>query len=286
MKLFKTLALTGGALVLAKGLDDRLEITRCVIRSSKLPDEFDNFVIAQISDFHADSVPGLIAEIEAEAPDIIVSTGDLVHDDGSFAAGVRLCERLLKIAPVYAVNGNHDVWRTDYGEFESELSAAGVVTIHDRRVMLKRNGAEIGLCGIDDPFSLDGAKIVEKVKASLSKIPPYDGYDILLFHRANMLDMLKSCGFDLIISGHMHGGQIRLPLLGGVAAPKSSWNSDRSAFFPKYFAGHYKYKSTDMIVSRGLGNPMLIPRLFNRPELMIITLKKDKTMKKGRKEER
>lgn len=275
MKLFKTLALTGGALVLAKGLDDRLETTRYVLRSAKLPKEFDGFRIAQISDCHSDSVPGLVTEIENEAPDIIVSTGDLVHDDGSRASGVRLCGRLIKIAPVYAVNGNHDVWRSDYNEFETELTALGVKTLHNERIRLTKNGAEIGLAGIDDPFSLDGRTAVNNVKKSADRLSPYSGFDILLFHRANMLDMLKGLGFDLIISGHMHGGQFRLPVLGGVVAPKSSWSGGKSAFFPKYFAGHYKYADTDMIVSRGLGNPMLIPRIFNRPELVTITLEKE-----------
>lgn len=275
MKLFKTLALTGGALCLAKGLDDRLETTRYALKSAKLPEAFDGYRIAQVSDYHSDSVPGLIAEIESEAPDIIVSTGDLVHDEGGYAPGVRLCERLVKIAPVYAVNGNHDVWRADYGEFEKELASLGVKTLHNERVSIKKHGAEIGLAGIDDPFSLDGKSAVNTVKSAADKIPAYGGFDVLLFHRANMLDMLKNRGFDLIISGHMHGGQIRLPWLGGVVAPKSSWTGGKSAFFPKYFAGHYKHKDTDMIVSRGLGNPMLIPRLFNRPELVIITLKKE-----------
>ncbi len=276
MKLIKTLALTGGVLCLAKGLDDRLETTRYVIRSKKLPDAFDGYRISQISDYHADSVPGLVSEIESEAPDIIVSTGDLVHDDGSYAAGIRLCERLTKIAPVYAVNGNHDLWRSDYEEFEAELASTGVKMLHNERREIEKDGAKIGLAGIDDPFSLDGAKIVKTVKSAADKLPPYNGFDILLFHRANMLDMLKNRGFDLIISGHMHGGQFRLPVLGGVVSPKSSWSSEKSAFFPKYFAGHYSYKETNMIVSRGLGNPMLIPRIFNRPELVTITLKKEK----------
>ncbi len=276
MKFFKTLALTGGTLILAKGLDDRLETTHYVLRSAKLSEEFDGYRIAQISDCHSDSVPGLAAEIESEAPDIIVSTGDLVHDEGSYSSGVRLCERLLKIAPVYAVTGNHDVWRNDYKELEAELTALGVKTLHDERLELEKGGAKIGLCGIDDPFSLDGKTAVDKVKQSADNISSYNGFDILLFHRANMLDMLKNRGFDLILSGHMHGGQFRLPVLGGVVAPKSSWSGDKSAFFPKYFAGHYKYKSTDMIVSRGLGNPMLLPRLFNRPELVMITLKKER----------
>lgn len=272
-KIIKNLALAGGILCIVKGLDDRLETTHYLMESPEIPEEFNGFRILQFSDLHADSIPGLVDEIRNEAPDIIVSTGDLVHDKGSYAQGVRICKRLLEIAPVFAVSGNHDLWRADYNELERELTDIGVKTLHNERVELQKGNAKIGLSGIDDPFSRDNARIKQTIKQSLRDLPKYDGYDILLFHRANLLDLLKNHGFDLILSGHMHGGQFRLPLGGrGVISPKSSWNSSK-LFFPKYFAGHYNSKKTQMIVNRGVGNPMIIPRLFNRPELTVVTLK-------------
>lgn len=272
-KIIKNLALAGGILCVVKGLDDRLETTHYLMESPEIPEEFNGFRILQFSDLHADSIPGLVDEIRNEAPDIIVSTGDLVHDKGSYAQGVRICKRLMEIAPVYAVTGNHDLWRADYSEFERELTDIGVRTLHNERVELIKGGAEIGLAGIDDPFSRDNARIKQTIKQSLRQIPKYEGYDILLFHRANLLDLLKNHGFNLILSGHMHGGQFRLPIGGrGVISPKSSWNGSK-LFFPKYFAGHYNSKKTQMIVNRGVGNPMIIPRLFNRPELTVVTLK-------------
>lgn len=272
-KIVKNLALTGGILCIVKGLDDRLETTHYIMESPKIPKEFNGFRILQFSDLHADSVPGLVDEIRNESPDIIVSTGDLVHDRGSYAQGVRICRRLLEIAPVYAVTGNHDLWRSDYNELEKELTEIGVCTLHSERAEIKRGGAKIGICGIDDPFSRDNARIKETVKKALKQLPRYDGYDILLFHRANLLDLLKNHGFDLILSGHMHGGQFRLPLGGrGVISPKSSWSGSK-LFFPKYFAGHYHSDKTQMIVNRGVGNPMIIPRLFNRPEITVVTLR-------------
>lgn len=272
-KIIKNLALAGGILCVVKGLDDRLETTHYLMESPEIPEEFNGFRILQFSDLHADSIPGLVDEIRNEAPDIIVSTGDLVHDRGSFAQGVRICKRLMEIAPVYAVTGNHDLWRADYSELERELTDIGVRTLHNERVELTKGGAKIGLAGIDDPFSRDNARIKETIKQSLKQIPKYEGYDILLFHRANLLDLLKNHGFNLILSGHMHGGQFRLPIGGrGVISPKSSWNGSK-LFFPKYFAGHYNSKKTQMIVNRGVGNPMIIPRLFNRPELTVVTLK-------------
>jgi len=272
-KLIKVLALTGGALCIAKGFDNRLEITDYKISSKKLPKEFDGFKIVQISDYHNDNIVGLSHEIKALNPDIIVSTGDLTDDEGSYLPAVRLCENLTPIAPVYAVTGNHDVWRTDYTQFEQELSRTGVVTLHDERIFVERNGKKIGLCGIDDPFSLTKENIIDNISRSLAQLSKCSEFDILLFHRANLLDELKHYGFDLILSGHMHGGQVRMPWGDGVFAPKSSFAYGSPMFFPKYFGGHYEYKDTHMIVNRGLGNPMIIPRLFNRPEITVITLK-------------
>ncbi|MCD8181158.1 MAG: metallophosphoesterase [Firmicutes bacterium] len=274
-KLLKTAAVTGGILCAVKGLDNRLEVTRYNISSKKIPTGFNGFRILQISDYHGDSVPGLVEEIARESPDIIVSTGDLVHDKGSYAAGVRLCGHLSDIAPVYAVTGNHDVWRGDYKQFETELTAAGVITLHNERVILERGGGKIALSGIDDPFSMNNSKINENIQNALSKLPRAGVYDILLFHRANLFDTLKYHGFDLILAGHMHGGQFRLPGGRGVVSPKSSWASKAPVFFPKYVGGYYKSPRTDMIVSRGVGNPMFIPRLFNRPEITVVQLHSD-----------
>ena len=102
----------------------KLHIT--IYRRRKSPKDLTDIKFSQISDYHADSVPGLIEEIEHESPDIIVSTGDLVHDTGSYTPGVHLCKHLIDIAPVYAVTGNHDLWRSDYDEFERELTEVGV----------------------------------------------------------------------------------------------------------------------------------------------------------------
>lgn len=273
-KLLKTAAIAGGALCLLKGLDNRLEVTHYTISSPNIPNSFSGFKILQISDYHCDNVPGIIEEVRQESPDIIVSTGDLADDDGSYMPAVRLCERLSEIAPIYAVTGNHDLWRGDYNEFENELSRLGVKTLHDERVILSKDESKMSLSGIDDPFTLNNSKAAENIQSSLAKFSRFDGYDILLFHRANLFDLLKYHGFDLVIAGHMHGGHIRLPH-GGLVSPRSSWTNGQSIFFPKYFGGHYKAPRTEMIVNRGLGNPTYIPRLFNRPEITVITLKKE-----------
>ena len=271
-KLFKSAALTSGALIVAKGLDNRLETTHYTITSDKIPEEFDGFRIVQISDLHASAVPGLVAEVKKEEPDIIVFTGDLVHDRGSYNPGIILAKKLALIADVYFVTGNHDLRRSDYKEFQDSLDKTGTITLHNESAVLKRDNAVIILSGIEDPISEEKNTITDRIKASIKKIEKTDNYHIVLFHRANHMDSLLNEGFDLIISGHMHGGQVRLPNGRGVCSPKSSWGSGSPMLFPKYFAGHYAKSGTDMIVSRGIGNPMIIPRLFNRPEMIVITL--------------
>lgn len=271
-KLFKSAALTSGALLVAKGLDNRLETTHYTITSDKIPEEFDGFRIVQISDLHASAVPGLVAEVKKEEPDIIVFTGDLVHDRGSYNPGIILAKKLALIADVYFVTGNHDLRRSDYKEFQDSLDKTGTITLHNESAVLKRDNAVIILSGIEDPISEEKNTITDRIKASIKKIEKTDNYHIVLFHRANHMDSLLNEGFDLIISGHMHGGQVRLPNGRGVCSPKSSWGSGSPMLFPKYFAGHYAKSGTDMIVSRGIGNPMIIPRLFNRPEMTVITL--------------
>lgn len=272
-KFIKAAAITGTALLAAKGLDNRLEITHHTVKSHKIPKSFDGFKIAQISDVHSDIIPGLIPEIRNEMPDIIVSTGDIVHHKGEYSSAVALCKKLINIAPTYAVTGNHDVWRGDYEEMESELTQTGVKTLRNESIILEKNNEIICISGIDDPFAVISRKINEFLADAISQMDIIDGYNILLFHRANWLDYFKNKGFDLVISGHMHGGQMRIPYIGGVISPRSSWASGKQILFPKYVGGHYENKNTEFIVSRGLGNPMIIPRVFNRPELVIITLK-------------
>lgn len=272
-KLIKGAAVAGGVLFAVKGLDERLETTHYTIESEKIPEDFDGFRIVQISDLHAALIPGIAEEVRSEEPDIIVSTGDLVDDEGAYEPGVRLCEKLLKISPVYAVTGNHDLRRADYAKFQRALDSSGVLTLHDESITLSRQKSSITLSGIDDPFSEDGKTLTQNIRNSVKAIKETENYHILLFHRANHMDLLKDSGFDLILSGHMHGGQLRFPNGRGICNPKSSWGSNSPFLFPKYFAGHYRYNDTDMIVNRGLGNPMIIPRLFNRPEITVIILK-------------
>lgn len=277
LKFFGNTLLLGGAVCAFKGLDNRLEVTHCNVTSKKLPEEFDNFTIVHLSDYHCDTVPGLLEAVRCEAPDIIVTTGDMADDEGSYSPSVRLFKHLNQIAPTFAITGNHDLWRSDYNKYESELIALGIHVLRDETIYIEKGKSKILMSGIDDPFTREGRNMQRKVISALKKLVIKDNlFNILLFHRANMIDSLKDKGFDLILAGHMHGGQFRIPVSGkGMLAPKSGWGSNSPMLFPKYFGGRYEYENTVMIVNRGLGNPMIIPRLFNRPEVTVIKLKKE-----------
>lgn len=272
-KLIKIGILAGGIMCVANGLDNRLEITRYTIKSDNLPKEFDGFSIAHLSDMHSESIPGLVDAVRSLNPDIIVCTGDMADDKGPYDHVVHETKRLMEIAQVYHVSGNHDTWRNDFPDFINEVRDCGAIFLRDERTCINRGDAQIYISGMDDPFSYDPTNIRTNLDSSVKQLVDPVGFDILLFHRANLLDYLKDKGFDLILAGHMHGGQMRIPYVGGVFAPKSSFAGKERMLFPKYFGGHYKSEGCDMIVSRGLGNPMIIPRIFNRPELVLVTLK-------------
>lgn len=270
----KGAALAGGAFLAIKAFDTRLEVTTYEIESECIPESFDGFKIVHLSDYHNDTVPELVSEIRDECPDIIVCTGDMADDKGAYYPALRLIEKIVKIAPCYMVTGNHDLWRADYERMEEDMEKAGAVFLHNENFTISRNGENIILSGIDDPYYCGKSKIKTCLSKAACRVSNPEEYNILLFHRANLLDEFVGYGFDLILSGHMHGGHVRIPGVGGVASPRSSWQDSENILFPKYFGGKFEINGTTMIVNRGLGNPTFIPRLFNRPEMIVVKLKK------------
>lgn len=256
---------------------NRAKITSYSLYEKNLPAEFDGFKIAHISDPHSNPADGVFELIKESAPDMITITGDLVHDDDNpYDKIMSLIERLSALAPVYAVTGNHDMWHIGHKKVIETLENSGAKFLRNEMAEIEKDKSRIALFGIDDPFSKIPDVISENIKTSLSKLPEFDGFKILLFHRANLFDNVKDAGFDLILSGHMHGGQIRLPIIGGVCGPTSGILSKSGVLFPKYTAGIYNHKNTSMIVNRGIGNTLPIPRFGNPPEVGIITLYTEK----------
>ena len=239
--------------------------------SARLPEGFDGFRIAQVSDLHnAEFGAGnekLLERLRRAEPDIIVITGDLVDSRRTdISAAAAFAEAACDIAPVYYVTGNHEA-RLDFEEdIEPALSASGVRVLRNEAVYLERGGARIMLAGMDDPGFTSGGTAAERARSELERLPETEIYTVLLAHRPELIETYADYGADLVLSGHAHGGQVRLPFAGGLFAPGQG-------LFPEYDAGLYEYGGTDLVVSRGLGNSLFPLRFNNRPELVVITLK-------------
>ena len=257
------------AILLLTGLvlwdNARLVVSRYTLTTDKTNS---GFRIVQISDLHNDrhKTDQVYEKTAKERPDIIVVTGDLIDSvDTDVDLAVGLVRELVEIAPVYYVTGNHEASCPEYDELESRMKELGVSVLRNDHVSVSD---EIELYGIDDPnFSWNADKtageiIRNKLPALASGIDKTK-YNILLSHRPDAFRYGKD--FDLILSGHMHGGQFRLPFVGGLLSPERK-------FFPGYDAGKFSKRSTTMIVSRGIGNSAIPVRLNNPSEIIVIDL--------------
>lgn len=273
MKKTKTI-LAGAAAAAVLGFDRRPEITHYEIASPRLPEDFCGFRLAHISDYHngaPESVSGLIRN---EQPDAIMLTGDMTNEHESYAPAIRFLKSLCGIAPCYLISGNHDIVRADYPDYVKACEEAGAVFLQNERIWIYRRDSRIAVSGMEDLFYKTPENMKKRFDACRQELGNCEEFEILLFHRANLLDWLADSGSDLILAGHLHGGQIRIPGLGGILCPRSSLAGNSKVLFPPYTGGLYRIGAaqTPAIVSRGLGNPIPIPRLFNRPEIGIVTL--------------
>lgn len=249
-------------------------VTRYEVESSRIPAAFDHFKIAVISDLHnaefGTDNSHLLKLIEFEAPDMIAITGDLIDSNRTdLGIAEEFIDQVVDIAPCYYVTGNHEAWiGAEYQEPEKMLLDKGVIVLHDETVKLVRDDGSIQIAGLDDPaFSGEAAADGEElIKSRLKDMEIDDSFCILLSHRPEIFDVYVSMDIDLVLSGHAHGGQFRLPFMGGLIAPDQG-------FLPEYDAGKYIEDNTLMIVSRGLGNSIIPIRFNNDPELVIVELK-------------
>jgi len=244
-------------------------MTHIVYKDKNVPREFNGFKILHLSDLHNKSFgksQERIQEFIADAkPDIIAITGDIIDKRrGGSSAALKLASIAVRTAPVYYVPGNHEKTTGYYEKLCSKLKSCGVFVVGNDSVQIERNGAGITLMGIKDREFFKTDKDYVRRLSALARMNQ-KGFRLLLSHRPEMMDVYARIGLNLVLTGHAHGGQFRLPLIGGLYAP-------HQGVFPKYTSGLYKKNSTGMVVSRGLGNSGFPLRLFNRPELVIITL--------------
>lgn len=253
--------------------NNSVTVSQYTIAPDALPEQFDGYRIVQISDLHnKDFGSDFIGKIGELKPDIIVITGDIIDGYSTkLSVAAEFAENVCKIAPVYYITGNHESrLPEEYASLRALMEEAGVTVLDGKAVTLEKNGGEICLAGVDDPAFFGTYLLGEneiQFKEALSPLKEQAGgkVSILLSHRPEYFDMYAELGFDLVFSGHAHGGQIRLPFVGGIFAPGQG-------LFPKYTSGVYESGETSMIVSRGLGNSLFPFRVGNRPEIVVCDL--------------
>lgn len=232
--------------------------------------DLDGFTIVQISDLHnarfGKEQARLLKAVAEQKPDIIAVTGDLVdssHTDLDIA--MEFMKQAVGIAPVYYVTGNHEGWLgTSYGELEKRLEEAGVFVLNNTMYSGQFEGMDLNIAGVHDP-DMPGNNIVLAKQVIPALTADAEGYTILLSHRPELFDTYAESNINLVLSGHYHGGQFRIPFIGGVIAPGAG-------LFPDYTEGTFTKSGTTMVVSRGLGNSVIPVRINNCPEVVVVRL--------------
>lgn len=245
--------------------------------SDKVPQNFNGYKLVQLSDLHSKSFENnqseLVKKVKKVKPDLIVFTGDLIDSDRyNEKTSLTLMEKLVQIAPVYYVTGNHEWWSGKFNSLEDKLKDTGVQVMRNTVEEIIIGNDKIQIIGIDDPEKVnesDAERDIaeEDITNAIKGLEEGVNFKILLSHRPELLSLYAQYEFDVVFSGHAHGGQVRIPFVGGLVAPNQG-------VFPEYSSGMYDVDKTTMIVNRGLGNSIIPLRVFNRPEIVVVALKR------------
>lgn len=251
--------------------NDTLQITQQTVASALLPESFRGFRVAVLADLHGREFGAynsqLLSAVKKQRPDLVALCGDLCDRGGEISRLEPLLKGLCALAPVVYVTGNHE-WAMTKAERQalfSLLDACGVTRLRNDCLVLTKNGQSIVVAGVDDPNGPADQKtpeaLVREIRAAYG-----NPYILALCHRNDRLGQWARLGVQLVLSGHAHGGVVRLPYLGGVFGT-------RGELFPEYSGGVYTEAGTALVVSRGLGQTRWLPfRLLNRPEIPVVTL--------------
>lgn len=247
-----------------------IDVSYYEVKDDLIPDEFDGFKIAQVSDLHDRDWRGeLESLVAAEKPDIIVVTGDIINSVNEYYDNsLDFLKQAVKIAPVYFISGNHEADCYNYRFIKNLMSEIGVIIADDKSFIIERGDKSINLIGIEDPSFTEKNDYFDSyhsiIKEKINTLKKEGLYNIVLSHRPEYFRAYVEAGADLVLCGHAHGGQL---IIGdkGLFAPGQG-------FFPEYTQGIHIKNDTSMIVSRGLGDSVL-PRVNNMPELVIVTLR-------------
>lgn len=276
-KLFTILTIATVFIIFFVWQNNDIVTTDVVYKNDKIPKEFEGFNIIQISDLHnkmfGKGQKRLLEKIVNATPDIIIVTGDLVDRRRyDLEKAMVFIKGAVKIAPVYYASGNHEAWSGEYETIRESLIRAGVNVLDNQKVDIIKEDAKIEIIGLKDPAFLtsnyiDGTDI-SVLEKSLESLADKNTFQVLLSHRPELFFIYAKYNIDLSFTGHAHGGQFRIPLLGGLVAPNQG-------FFPEYTSGSHEIDDSTMIVNRGLGNSIIPIRIFNRPEIIKVVLKSE-----------
>lgn len=257
----------------------RIVVTTIEVESERLPESFDGYKIVQVSDLHNDEFgennEKLLALIKEAEPNMIAITGDLLDSRRtSVEKALNFAKQAAEIAPCYYVTGNHESrQKGTYTELENAMIEAGVIVLRNEKITLEKEDAQITVAGIDDPrFAIATDRlakmesVIGEVMAELLEDVPEEQFTLLLSHRPELFELYCEQDVDLVLSGHVHGGQFRIPGIGGIIGPGQG-------LLPDYDAGLYSEGNTNMVLSRGLGQSIVPFRINNPPELVQVILK-------------
>lgn len=262
-----------------------LEVTKYVVENKKVPKEFDGYNIVQISDLHSklfgENNKKLIQKIKSLNPDIVVVTGDLIDgENNNYNVALDFMKEISKLYRVYYIIGNHEQkslikkYKDEYKDYFNKLHQINFVNLDNNKVEIVKGDSNINLYGLTVPYScykylFDNQETtsidIDFLEEKLGKVDR-EQFNILLAHTPFYFDEYEKWGADLTLCGHVHGGIVRLPLVGGLLSP------DRK-FFPKYDLGEYIKNKSTMIVSKGLGGSKVLIRVNCKPEIVNIKLK-------------
>lgn len=248
-------------------LDERLILRTYTVASPKLTAEVR---LAVVTDFHSsDNADDVVEMLASCAPDAVLLVGDLFDDDTANRPTERTLSLMRQLSaqyPCYYVSGNHEAWTGEMDALYQQTEEAGVTVLRMSSGVLTVRGQRIALCGIPDPYEMvfSGAPDTEEqIRQAMENADSAD-FTVLLAHRPELLAKYAQFPLDLVVSGHAHGGQVRIPgVLNGLYAPNQGW-------FPKLAGGAYTQDGTTLIVSRGLAVRTRLPRIFNRPEVVLV----------------
>jgi len=277
--------------------NNAIQITPYTLVTGKWPEALNGYKIVHLADLqskvYGNNQKNLLKLIEQEKPDLIVFTGDLI-DRRHYAKqpAIDLMKGCKNIAPTAFVTGNHEIWHGSANSLKSELNDIGIMVLDNKSVQITDKGVSFTLIGLADRADFPSQSAYEQTLQHLTRTNSAEGkltfiskvdqtttlskgtifsslttepYQILISHRPEQFPVYRSASIDLSLAGHSHGGQIRLPFLGGLIAPDQG-------ILPEFDGGIYTEDTSTMIVSRGLGNSIFPVRVFNRPEIPVIVL--------------